>query len=161
MTFAAWNKDQQADIDYERKRFLEQRQAFDRQTEIARNNNKTKEEADRIESQLSQQKALDLAKKRTDNYAKGIVDPLENIKPKTDFDNYKDVQDYDLGNQEKAWALANKFKQSDADQSNVAQKDRLTTQLNNQLKMQQKGFDQTNQLRANDSSRALAAYRME
>lgn len=64
----------------------------------------------------------------------------ENYKYQSDFDKAKEIGDYELDNQDKAYASASKYRQSDAQQtidataarddvSNAAQKDRLTTQL--------------------------------
>jgi hypothetical protein len=85
--------------------------------------------------------------------------------------NYSDKSSVDLTNQQKAWEAASKLKQSDADQQitgqkdladigNVAQKDRLTSQLTNQKDIQQAEFKQTNQLRQGDNERAVNTYKM-
>jgi enoyl-[acyl-carrier-protein] reductase (NADH) len=85
--------------------------------------------------------------------------------------NYSDKSNVDLTNQQKAWESASKFKQSDAAQQitgqkdladigNVAQKDRLTSQLTNQKDIQQAEFRQTNQLRQGDNERAVNTYKM-
>jgi type IV secretory pathway TrbF-like protein len=85
--------------------------------------------------------------------------------------NYSDKSNVDLTNQQKAWESASKFKQSDAAQQitgqkdladigNVAQKDRLTSQLSNQKDIQQAEFRQTNQLRQGDNERAVNTYKM-
>jgi hypothetical protein len=85
--------------------------------------------------------------------------------------NYSDKSNVDLTNQQKAWEAASKFKQSDAAQQitgqkdladigNVAQKDRLTSQLINQKDIQQAEFRQTNQLRQGDNERAVNTYKM-
>jgi hypothetical protein len=84
---------------------------------------------------------------------------------------YSDKSNVDLENQRKAWESASGFKQSDAAQQitgqkdladigNVAQKDRLTSQLTNQKDIQQAEFKQTNQLRQGDNERAVNTYKM-
>lgn len=129
---------------------------------------------DNLTKSLTQQKALDAAKKAKANYDAGIVDPNDAAKEAidkksaldkatesgmTDFQKYSQKNDYDLGNQKKAWESANMFRMKEADQSNVAQKDRLDAQLGNQRTMQQATIDQANKLRSDDNQRAIAGYK--
>lgn len=86
---------------------------------------------------------------------------LEKRKVNDDLDltNYTKKNDYDLDNQKKAWESANQFRMKEADQSNVAQKDRLDAQLGNQRTMQTATIDQANKLRSDDNERAIAGYK--
>jgi hypothetical protein len=128
-----------------------------------------------IVTSLNQQKALDAAKKQKANYDAGIVDPdvaaSEAIAKKsaldkatesgmTDFQKYSQKNDYDLGNQNKAWESANMYRMREADQSNVAQKDRLVSQLDNQKAMQRATIDQANKLRSDDNQRAIDGFKL-
>lgn len=119
------------------------------------------------EQQAQQKKAAEEAQSLLESKLKEgrVYDDATNLK------NYSDKSNVDLTNQQKAWEAASKFKQSDAaqqiqaqtnlaDQSNVAQKDRLVSQLTNQKDIQQAEFKQTNQLRDGDSQRAANAYKM-
>jgi hypothetical protein len=129
-----------------------------------------------IVTSLNQQKALDAAKKQKANYDAGIVDPdvaaSEAIAKKsaldkatesgmTDFQKYSQKNDYDLGNQSKAWESANMYRMREADQSNVAQKDRLVSQLDNQKAMQRATIDQANKLRSDDNQRAIDGFKLK
>lgn len=139
-------------------------QDFDKQTK----DRQAQDEIDNLTKSLSQQKALDAAKKQKANYDAGIVDPdvaaSEAIAKKsaldkaaesgmTDFQRYSQKNDYDLSNQEKAWESANKYRMREADQSNVAQKDRLVTQLD-------KTAEQENRLRRDDNQRAIDGFKL-
>ena len=120
---------------------------------------------------LENRKALDAVKRRTANYDAGIKDPEEVAAQElaakkskeanmSDFEKYSQKNDYDLGNQQKAWESASTLRMKEADQSNVAQKDRLVSQLDNQKNMQQAGFNQTNKLRSDDNQRAVDGFKM-
>lgn len=76
-----------------------------------------------------------------------------------DLQNYSKKSDYDLDNQKKAWESANQFRMKEADQSNVAQKDRLEAQLGNQRTMQTATIDQANRLRRDDNQRAIDGFK--
>lgn len=90
----------------------------------------------------------------------GVADEREKEAQMSDFQRLKQKGDYDLGNQTKAWESANTLRMKEADQSNVAQKDRLVSQLDNQKNMQQSGFNQTNKLRSDDNRRAIDGFKM-
>lgn len=154
------------------KRIKENADLFNQQSQQDR---QSQSEVDKITKSLSQQKALDLAKKQKAEYDSGYVDPnvaaLKSINQKaeldkaaesgqTDFQKYSQKNDYDLTNQQKAWESANTYRMKEADQSNVAQKDRLVTQLDTQKAMQQAGFNQTNTLRRDDNQRAIDGFKM-
>jgi hypothetical protein len=139
------------------------------------NESKTKaasqKQIDDVTYALAQRKALDKANKSVADYNAGIVDPEEakakaalearaNEANMTDFQRYSQKNDYDLNNQQKAWESANTLRMKEADQSNVAQKDRLVSQLDNQKNMQQAGFSQTNKLRTDDNRRAIDGFKM-
>lgn len=120
---------------------------------------------------LARRKAQDKVNKERANFESGVVDPEEAKNAErararadeagmTDFQRYSQKNDYDLNNQTKAWESANKLRMSEADQSNVAQKDRLVSQLDNQKNMQQSGFNQTNKLRTDDNRRAIDGFKM-
>ena len=128
-------------------------------------------QVDDVNSSLEQRKALDRANKRTADYSAGIVDPQDAADEQaaqarakeagmSDFQRYSQKNDYDLSNQTKAWESANTLRMREADQSNVAQKDRLVSQLDNQKNMQQSGFNQTNKLRSDDNRRAIDGFKM-
>lgn len=132
-------------------------------------------EIDRLLNSVKQKKALDLAKKQKADYDAGIVDPdiaaKEAIEKRsalnkaaeegmTDFEKYSQKNTYDLGNQEKAWKSANMYRMQEADQSNVAQKDRLVSQLDNQKSMQRATIDQANKLRQDDNQRAIDGFKL-
>lgn len=120
---------------------------------------------------LANKKALDFATKKASDYAAGIVDPAEALaksrKEKadseaalSDYEQYDRKQALDLKNQDTAWASASKFRQSDAEQSNIAQKDRLVAGLDNQKEMQRNTINQANKLRSDDNQRAIDGFKM-
>jgi hypothetical protein len=167
----------------ERENFLLNRES---DAQKSQQDKKYQDELDSLTKSLSQQKALDLARKQKAEYDSGYVDPnqaaLKAINQKaeldkaaeagqTDFQKYSQKNDYDLNNQSRAWREANMYKMKEAsqgsdlrvreaDQSNVAQKDRLVTQLDTQKAMQQAGFNQTNTLRRDDNQRAIDGFKM-
>jgi hypothetical protein len=100
------------------------------------------------------------AKKKLSDYKSGVNTTTAQEKEElmSDFERKKQVGDYDLSNQIKAWGAANKYRMSEADQSNIAQKDRLGMQLDTQKTMQDKTIDQENRLRRDDYSRAVNSY---
>ena len=119
---------------------------------------------------FAEKKASDKLAKQKANYAAGITDPNDaqdeaqarNQKvdaAKTDIQRYTEKSDYDLGNQGKAWRLASELKQSDANQANVAQKDRLVTQITSNEQLQRNTINQTNKLRSDDNLRAINGFK--
>lgn len=119
---------------------------------------------------FADQKALDKLNRQKANYKSGTVDPkdaedeaqsrlIEQDKNKTDFQRYTEKSGYDLDNQSKAWRLASELKQSDANQSNIAQKDRLVTQIGGQKDQQQVAINQANKLRSDDNLRAINGFK--
>jgi hypothetical protein len=120
---------------------------------------------------LANKKALDAVNRKTANYAAGIIDPEDaaaaanKLKSDaesnlTDYEQYDRKSSLDLKNQDAAWANASKYKQSDAAQSNVAQKDRLVAGLDNQKQLQQATINQANKLRSDDNQRAIDGFKM-
>lgn len=120
--------------------------------------------------QFAELKASDKLKRQKKDYAAGIINPEDAAdeaqiraqkvdSQKTDIQRYTEKSDYDLGNQSKAWQLASKLKQSDAEQSNIAQKDRLVTQIGGQKDQQQSTINQANKLRSDDNLRAINGYK--
>lgn len=101
------------------------------------------------------------AQKKIADFDAGYVDKRELESQKTDFERLKETGDYNLDNQKKAWESANTLRMREADQSNVAQKDRLVAGLDNQRNMQQSGFNQTNKLRSDDNQRAIDGFKMK
>jgi hypothetical protein len=194
MSFARYDPATEAAMELAREQSLfntqKQRENFllNRDSDLAKalQDKKFQDELDTLNKSLSQQKALDLAKKQKREYESGYVDPNEaalksiNQKAKldkaaeagqTDFQKYSQKNDYDLTNQQKAWESANTLRMREAsqgsdlrvreaDQSNIAQKDRLVTQLDTQRAMQQAGFNQTNNLRRDDNQRAIEGFKM-
>ena len=119
---------------------------------------------------FAEKKASDKLAKQQANYAAGITDPNDaqdeaqarNQKvdaAKTDIQRYTEKSDYDLGNQGKAWRLASELKQSDANQANVAQKDRLVTQITSNEQLQRNTINQANKLRSDDNLRAINGFK--
>lgn len=184
MSFSKYDPATEAYMDLAKERSLfetqKQREDFllnrDKDVKKSREDSQYQEELDNITKSLTQKKALDLAKKQKADYESGYVDPsveaLAKINKKseidkatesgmTDFQKYSQKNDYDLDNQKKAWESANTFRMREADQSNVAQKDRLVSQLDNQKYIQQAGFNQTNNLRRDDNKRAIDGYNMK
>lgn len=102
------------------------------------------------------------AQKRLSNYKAGIDDTSARDKEAqlSDYERRVQAGDYDLKNQITAWGAANKYRMSEADQSNVAQKDRLTAQLDTQKTMQDKTISQENRLRSDDYRRAVDGFKM-
>lgn len=120
--------------------------------------------------QFAELKASDKLIRQKKDYAAGIINPedagdesqirAQKVESqKTDIQRYTEKSDYDLGNQSKAWQLASKLKQSDAEQSNIAQKDRLVTQIGGQKDQQQTAINQANKLRSDDNLRAINGYK--
>lgn len=102
------------------------------------------------------------AKKRLDDYKAGIDTSTAREKEEqmSDFERKKQAGDYDLDTQLKAWGGANKLRMAEADQSNVAQKDRLGMQLDTQKEMQDKTIAQENRLRRDDFNRAVDGFKL-
>lgn len=102
------------------------------------------------------------AKKRLDDYKSGIDSrsAREKESEMSDFEKAKQVGDYGLDNQIKAWGAANRYRMSESDQSNVAQKDRLGMQLDTQKTMQDKTIAQENRLRRDDFNRAVDGFKL-
>jgi hypothetical protein len=117
---------------------------------------------DNTNRQTSIEIARQKAQKRLDNAKAGIEEPVD---PKTaeanmtDFERAKQLGDYGLDNQIKAWGAANRYRMSEADQSNIAQKDRLGMQLDTQKSMQDKTIAQENRLRRDDFQRAIQGFK--
>jgi hypothetical protein len=168
MSFARFDPQQE---DFQKQQF----QRYVDETNASYNDNKAKaasqKQIDDANYSLAQKKALDKANKAASNYAAGIVDPEEAkaqaaLKAKTDeanmsdFQKYEQKNTYDLDNQTKAWKSANELRMKEADQSNVAQKDRLVTQLDTNKSMQQSTINQANKLRTDDNRRAIDGFKM-
>jgi hypothetical protein len=128
----------------------------DRQKEINLLNADAFLEASRTSAEIAKSKA----KKRLADYSAGVDTTTSQEKEAlmSDFERKKQLGDYDLSNQIKAWGAANKYRMSEADQSNVAQRDRLGMQLETQKAIQDKTIDQENRLRRDDYSRAVNSY---
>lgn len=99
------------------------------------------------------------AQKKKSDFAAGVVDKREQEAQKSDFERLKETGDYNLSNQQKAWESANTLRMREADQSNVAQKDRLGMQLGTQKEMQQAQIGQENRLRSDDFDRAVKGFK--
>lgn len=139
-------------------------QLYDTQVSNARADAIRQQNQQRADAALALDRAnvlTDAAQARTDAAANRV----------RDLSDYGKKSEIDLGNQKLAWESASKFKQSDAaqqitankelaDQSNVAQKDRLGLQTDTQKDMQRAGIDQVNKLRRDDNQRAIDGFRM-
>jgi hypothetical protein len=100
------------------------------------------------------------AQQKLDNFNAGVVSSKDKEQEMSDFERKQQSGDYDLGNQIKAWGAANQYRMAEADQSNVAQKDRLGMQLDTQKSMQQSQFGQENKLRTDDNRRAIDGFKL-
>lgn len=100
------------------------------------------------------------AQQKLDNFDSGVMSSRDKEADMSDFERKKQSGDYDLDNQIKAWGSANQYRMAEADQSNVAQKDRLGMQLDTQKSMQQAQIGQENRLRRDDFNRAVDGFKM-
>ncbi len=100
------------------------------------------------------------AQQKLDNFNSGVTSSRDKEAEMSDFERKKQSGDYDLSNQIKAWGSANQYRMAEADQSNVAQKDRLGMQLDTQKSMQQAQIGQENRLRRDDFNRAVDGFKM-
>lgn len=130
----------------------------DRQKQLNLLNADAAFEVNRTSAEIAKSKA----QKRLADYNAGIDTTTSQEKEAlmSDFERKKQAGDYDLDNQVKAWGAANKYRMSEADQSNVAQKDRLGMQIGSQQLMQDKTIAQENKLRADDNRRAIDGFKL-
>lgn len=135
------------------------KQKADQAAGITSTADKTKELTD-LTAQYNAQKSLDDINRKLADRKNGIVDAREAEANMSDYQQYEQKSALDVANQDKAWANASKYRQSDADQSNVAQKDRLVTQLDSQKQIQQNTINQANKLRRDDNQRAIDGFKM-
>jgi hypothetical protein len=172
MSFSFYDANTQKAIDLNTKRSLE---ALEEQDLFSQQGKQSRLDANKYSIEKSaRQRDLDKivddgnieiaklkAKKRlTDALSGNLNTAQEDEALMSDFQRRKQIGDYDLDNQIKAWGAANKYRMSEADQSNVAQKDRLGMQLDTQKSMQQRTIDQENRLRSDDNRRAIDGFKL-
>lgn len=136
------------------------KQKADRAAGVVSTADKTKELTD-LTAQYNAQKSLDKVNRDILNQKNGVVSAKDAEADMSDYQIYEQKQALDIANQDKAWANASKYRQSDADQSNIAQKDRLVAGLENQKVLQQNTINQSNKLRRDDNQRAIDGFKMK
>jgi hypothetical protein len=102
------------------------------------------------------------AQKRLNDYKSGTVTQTakEREDSLSDFEKRQQLGDYDFKNQLKAWDAASKYRMTEADQSNVAQKDRLVAQLDTQKELQDRTISQENRVKSDDYNRAVNGFKL-
>jgi hypothetical protein len=136
------------------------KQKADRAAGITSVADKTRELND-LTAQYNAQKSLDRVNRDIANQKNGIVSAKDAESEMSDYQQYEQKQALDIANQDKAWANASRYRQSDAEQSNIAQKDRLVAGLDNQKVLQQNTINQANKLRRDDNQRAIDGFKMK